>query len=147
MGADMTLACAPACDLMPQRVKQIQQVVQAIPETDEDFRELMESLGYDDPAQAKNQIMRCSVESQEEGREVTTLHLPGCPYPVHVSGGLSWGDPPTESYTVLEHVARCPQLWQVLEVRPSGRRRRGAETHQYTHRRGRVAKRPRRHDE
>ena len=115
MGADMTLASAPACELTPQRVKQIQQVVQAIPDADEDFRELMEALGYDDPAQAKSQVMQCGMESQEEGREITTLHFPGCPYPVHISGGPSWGDPPTESYTVLEHVARCPQLWQVLE--------------------------------
>ena len=115
MGADMTLACAPACDLTPRRVKHIEQVVQAIPDADEDLCELMESLGYDDPAHAKRQILRCGLESQEEGREVTTLHIPGCPYPVQVSGGLSWGDPPTESYTVLEHVARCPQLWQVLE--------------------------------
>jgi hypothetical protein len=115
MGADMTLACAPACNLTPQRVRHVEQVVRAIPDADEDLRELMEALSYDDAAQAKRQIIQCSLESQEEGREVTTLHVQGYPYPLQVSGGLSWGDPPTELYTVLEHVARCPQLWQVLE--------------------------------
>lgn len=115
MGADMTLHCAPACDLAPKRVKRIKQVVRAIPDDDVDLCELMESLGYDDPAEAKRQIVKCGLESQGEDREVTNLHIPGCPYPVRVAGGLSWGDPPSEAYTVLEHIERCPQLWQLLE--------------------------------
>ena len=115
MGADMTLQCAPACDLTPQHVKRIKQVVRDIPVGDVDLRELMESLGYDNPAEAKRQIVKNGRESQSEDREITNIHIPGCPYVVRVAGGLSWGDPPSEAYTVLEHVQRCPQLWQVLE--------------------------------
>jgi hypothetical protein len=115
MGADMTPACAPACDLTPQRTKRIKQVVRAISNDDEDVCVLMEQLNYDRPADAKRRIIQCGLESQQDDRQITTLHIPGCPYPVRVAGGLSWGDPPSEAYTVLEHVARCPQLWEVLE--------------------------------
>lgn len=115
MGADMTVACAPACDLTAKRTKRIKQVVRAIRDDDEDLCELMDALGYDDAANAKKCLLQMCQESQHEDRQITTLHLPGCPYPVRVAGGLSWGDPPSEAYTVLEHVARCPQLWQVLE--------------------------------
>lgn len=115
MGADMTAACAPACDLTANRTKRIKQVIRSIRKDDEDLRDLMESLGYDDAEHAKKCLLQMCQASQREDRQITTLHLPGCPYPVRVAGGLSWGDPPSESYTVLEHVARCPQLWQVLE--------------------------------
>jgi hypothetical protein len=115
MGADMTLHCAPACDLTPQRIKRIKQVVRAIPEDDEDLRELMALMQYDKSAEAKRRLVKYGLESQYEDREITNLYIPGCPYLVRVAGGLSWGDPPSEAYTVLEHVQRCPQLWQVLE--------------------------------
>ena len=115
MGADMTLHCAPACDLSPKRIKRIKQVVRAIPDDDVDLHELMDLMGYDDPTQAKRFILKNGIESQYEDCQISTLNLPGCPYDVRVAGGLSWGDPPSEAYTVLEHVERCPQLWQVLE--------------------------------
>jgi hypothetical protein len=115
MGADMTLHCAPACDLTPERIRRLEQVIRAIPDDDPDFCELMETLGYDDPEYAKGCIIEKCQESQYESRDVTTLSLPGCPYNVQVSGGLSWGDVPTESYAVLEHVECCTQAWQIME--------------------------------
>jgi len=115
MGADMTLCCAPACDLTLERLQRLEQVIRAIPDDDPDLRELMEALGYNEAECAKECVLEKCKESQYESRDIITLHLPGCPYPVQVSGGLSWGDVPTESYAVLEHVERCPQAWQVME--------------------------------
>ena len=80
----------------------------------------MQSLGYEDPAEAKRQIVKNGLESQSEDRETTNLHIPGCPYLVRVAGGLSWGDPPSEAYTVLEHVEHARssgRCWRSLPGR------------------------------
>ena len=111
----MTLYCAPACDLTPERIQRIEQVIEAIPEDDEDLRQLMEALQYDEAEYAKDCILEHCLDSQSDDREVATISLPGCPYRVRVAGGLSWGDPPSAACTVLEHVERCPQIWQLLE--------------------------------
>src|SRR2546426_12531680 len=115
MGADMVLCCAPACKLTPERLKQIEQVVLAIPGDDPDLIELMERLGYEDAVKAREGILcECRI-SQEEHREIATLHLPGCSYQVRAAGGLTWGDPPSDGYVTLEHVSLCPQLWELVQ--------------------------------
>jgi ribulose-5-phosphate 4-epimerase/fuculose-1-phosphate aldolase len=115
MGADMTLYCAPACDLTPPRIERLALVIRSIPDEDPNLTELMESLGYDDPEYAKACILEKCQASQYESRDVITIGIPGCPYLIRASGGLSWGDDPTEAFAILEHVERCPQAWQVLE--------------------------------
>lgn len=115
MGADMTLFCAPSCDLTPERIQRLDQAIRAIPDNDAEFCELMEQLGYDNPEYAKQCIIEKCQESQHESRDVTTLCIPGCPYQLRVTGGLSWGDDPTEACAIFEHVERCPQAWQLME--------------------------------
>lgn len=115
MGADMMLCCVPACELTPERIVQIEQFVRGIPADDTDLQELMEQLGYDDGPAAKEGLLQAGLSSQDENREIVTLHIPDCPYLVRAAGGLSWGDPPSEGYTALEHIERCPLLWQLLE--------------------------------
>jgi hypothetical protein len=75
----------------------------------------MQALGYDDAEYAKECIIERCQESQYESRDITNLSIPGCLYQIRVTGGLSWGDQPTEACSVLEHVERCPQAWQILE--------------------------------
>lgn len=115
MGADMILCCVPACDLTPPRIERIEQLLQAIPEDDEDLHHLMEMLGYEEADLAKQRVLENCVDSQQPSRQITTNGLPGLPYRIRFTGGLSWGDVPTEAFTVLEHVERCPQAWQILE--------------------------------
>ena len=115
MGADMTLYCAPACDLTPPRIEQIKEVIRAIPDDDEGLCELMDDLGYRDAEHTRQCIIDRCQASQSEDREIVTLTLPGCPYQVRAAGGLTWGDPPSAAYTVLMHVEHCPQAWQILE--------------------------------
>ncbi len=115
MGADMTLHCVPACELTPRRIANIEQLFQSIPEDDVDLCELMDQLGYETVAQARRCLLRECLDGQAEHRQIVTLHIPGCSYLLRAAGGLSWGDPPSEGYTTLEHVERCPQLRALLE--------------------------------
>lgn len=115
MGADLSLQCAPACDLTPPRIERLARVIRAIPDDDPDLGELLEALGYDDPGWAKACILAKCQEAQCDSRDVATLFIPGCPYEIRISGGMSWGDAPTAGFTILEHVERCPQAWQILE--------------------------------
>jgi hypothetical protein len=115
MGADMILYCAPACDLTPEPIQRLEQVIWAIPYDDPDLRELMQALGYNDAECAKECIIERCQEGQYESRDTTNVRIPGCPYQIRVTGGLSWGEPPTEACGILEHVERCPPAWQILE--------------------------------
>jgi hypothetical protein len=115
MGADMTLHCVPACELTPRRIANIEQLIQSIPGDDVDLCELMDQLGYKTVEQAKRCLLRECLNGQSEHRQIVTLHIPGCSYLLRAAGGLSWGDPPNEGYTTLEHVERCPQLRVLME--------------------------------
>jgi hypothetical protein len=115
MGADMVLYYAPSCDLTPERIGRLEQVIRAIPEDDSELHQLMESLGYEDAEAAKDRIIEQCQESQYESREITDIVIPGCPYKLRVTGGMSYGDQPTEACSVLEHVEHCPQAWEILE--------------------------------
>lgn len=111
----MTLCCVPACELTPPRIQRIEQLLQAIPEDDDQFKNLMDMLGYEEAERAKQGVLANCIESQRRNRQITTISLPGLPYRVHVTGGLSWGDVPTEAFTILEHVEWCPPVWAILE--------------------------------
>ena len=115
MGADMTLCCAPAFRLTPERQQRIDDIVRGIPEEGDDLKELMEQLGYESATDARQGILRACRTAQDEHREIVTLNLPGCAYHVRAAGGLSWGDPPSEGCAALRHLELCPPLWQLLE--------------------------------
>lgn len=115
MGADMTLHCIPACKLTSRRIASIERLIESIPSDDADLCELIDQLGYETAAQAKQSLLQECLDGQGQHRQIVTLHIPGCPYLLRAAGGLSWGAPPSEGFTTLEHVERGPQLRMLLE--------------------------------
>lgn len=58
-----------------------------------------------------------SIKDAQEsgpGREVCELYLPDLPYSCWITGGMSWGDSPTDSYDDFNACGMLEDVWQLI---------------------------------
>jgi len=110
MGACLLLAAAPACDPTDARTEELEAALKAVP-----VKELLDNLGftaayYDAESKSETEEVICEIlidhvigafHNVREGRDCVSVIFPGMDYYMLITGGMSWGDDPTDTYEKL----------------------------------------------
>ena len=108
MGADFTLATFPYFDMTDDRRERFRELIMNLPasETDEfqDWYGLDDEDAYNLEELLEDIETACSVCSRETST-ITTYNDKGEKYELNVTGGMSWGDSPTEAYDAFNRAA------------------------------------------
>lgn len=106
MGADFIYAITPVFKMTPERRKAAM----------EHIEQAYNSRASDSDGEYIKNGAEAAIERYEdfsESRETSQLELAGCF--VFITGGLSWGDSPTEAYDHFNAIGECPGLYELLE--------------------------------
>lgn len=101
MGADFTLATFPYFDMTEDRRERFRELIVNLPASETD--EFQEWYGLDDEESYNLEELLEDIESScstvnRETTVITTYNDKGERYELNVTGGMSWGDPPTDVY-------------------------------------------------
>ena len=108
MGADFTLATFPYFDMTDDRRERFTELLNNLsPEQTDEFQEW---YGLDDedsfhPADLLEDIETACSTCSSETSTLTTYNEKGEKYELNVTGGMSWGDSPTEAYDAFNRAA------------------------------------------
>lgn len=107
MGADFTLATFPYFDMTDDRRERFRELIVNLPASETD--EFQEWYGLDDEDYSLEQLLEdiessCSVVGRET-TTITTYNDKGEKYELNVTGGMSWGDSPTDVYDAFNRAA------------------------------------------
>src|SRR5262245_26796099 len=104
MGADMCLTGMPAADMTEQRKAALVTIIQAMRDDDPSLVDVIESLFLDSAEEGREKLLAAVNELADDfssRRDVTHFCLKAIGYPLLMTGGLSWGDDPTEAYRTV----------------------------------------------
>ena len=116
MGADMSLATLPAFAITNQRLAKLLKTIEAI-DVKTTSKENLENWELEDLEAEKSGAFdgARTLRDMIGGREVETLTVSGADYAIWVTGGMSWGDPPTEAYEPFCHMNAFEEVWKLME--------------------------------
>ncbi len=120
MGADFMFTVSPRCELTPERKRRVKETIRAI--RDEKLLEVVNDywpLGLDDestPAQIRVELYKAVLEVAEiENRDTSNLRLTGMDWVANITGGMSWGDSPTESFNLMSGVTCFDPVYDLMK--------------------------------
>lgn len=108
MGADFTLATFPYFEMTDDRRERFTELLNNLsPKQTDEFQEW---YGLDDedsfhPADLLEDIENSCTTVSRETTTITTYNEKGEKYELNVTGGMSWGDSPTEAYDSFNRAA------------------------------------------
>ena len=107
MGADFTLATFPYFEMTDDRRERFRELIVNLPASETD--EFQEWYGLDDEDYSLEQLLQdiessCSTVSRET-TTITTYNDKCERYELNVTGGMSWGDSPTDAYDAFNRAA------------------------------------------
>jgi len=136
MGADLILTSLPHCQLTDERKVKIREAVEGVPDKEvlafnSDFR-CVELSDEKDPSslseeehdkelakEVREDILEACLEilrDADEPRDTSTIRFPGMKYDVLISGGMSWGDMPTDSCDLFDRCQNFEPIWGLLQA-------------------------------
>lgn len=136
MGADIILNSIPFCQLTDERKKKITEVVEAVEDKkilvyneELDMVELPDLAAMDvaygpgSEEEALAEVVRQDIldacfevlEQGDDARDMAVITFPGMEYRVLISGGMSYGDLPTEGCELLSRTS-INELWDLLQT-------------------------------
>jgi len=116
MGADFTFATFPYFDMTDDRRERFTELLNNL--SPEQTSEFQDWFGLDDedefhPADLLDDIeFSCGVSN----RETSTMYAfteKGERYELNVTGGMSWGDPPTDALTYFERAGFIDEIYNL----------------------------------
>jgi hypothetical protein len=111
MGADFTLATFPYFDMTDDRRERFLMLIVNLPASETD--EFQDWYGLDGDEDLLDDIeTACSVVSRET-TTITTYNDKGERYELNVTGGMSWGDSPTDAYDVFNRAAFFDSIYNL----------------------------------
>ena len=116
MGADFTLATFPYFDMTDDRRERFTELLNNLsPEQTDEFQEW---YGLDDedsfhPADLLEDIETACSTCSRETSILTTYNDKGEKYELNVTGGMSWGDSPTEAYDAFNRAAFFESIYDL----------------------------------
>lgn len=120
MGADFMFTVSPRCELTDERKRRIKNVIRAIP--DKELLKVVDDyypLGLDDeatPEEIRVTLYRAVLENAEiENRETSWVQLDGMDWVANITGGMSWGDSPTESFDSMSSIACFDPVYELMK--------------------------------
>lgn len=111
MGADFILYALPACRFDDARITEMKQLIKEL-----DEKELPED-NINDPPQPR-ELLETSFDDYLDsvnGREAMVMGFTDWPYDMVFSGGMSWGDTPTDIANSMDVLIECNKVWYKLE--------------------------------
>ena len=116
MGADFTLATFPYFDMTDDRRERFRELIVNLPASETD--EFQEWYGLDDEESYNSEELLEDIESSCSvvGRETTTITTyndKGERYELNVTGGMSWGDDPTDVYGAFNRAAFFDSIYNL----------------------------------
>lgn len=119
MGADFIFQKFPRFDMTPERENEFEDLLQEILSDPNEEVEFMDNLIYDtEEGSAFQEIMgalHLITDTADNDRGVSTdlqLTEGGYVY-MYITGGMSWGDPPTEFCTHFESAGFFPEVYEL----------------------------------
>lgn len=115
MGADMIIHMIPASDLTDERIASLHEAVKTLPDESLDY--IRECIMFDESYEEVRTALHGSVDELAQmpgGRDVTCWQGEPLLYPVWISGGLSWGDLPTEACNIMATIGAVSEIWALL---------------------------------
>ena len=120
MGADLCLTYLPACQMTPARQRHLRGLIE-----DLDHEELQDAWDYStgEPAtkeefpvvrEALNAAMAVLVSARER-RDVVYWSSSDLAQPLLVTGGITWGDAPTEAFSAFELLGAVDRIYNQLK--------------------------------
>lgn len=114
MGADFTFATFPYFDMTDERRESFRESIASL--TKNEIDEFQEWYGLDDDDYDTEELLQdiedaCSTCS----RETCTMRVHaegGQPYDLNITGGMSWGDPPTDVMSAFERASFFEDIYQ-----------------------------------
>ena len=125
----MLLAALPAAKLTGQRCRVLKRIVDRLPH--DELRHDQEDQDQDDQIEEADEIDEaCEVEEARASlhrqldqlaqfpsdRDVTLLRLSDWPYPLWFTGGMSWGDAPTEAFDTFLALGSASPIFEQLRT-------------------------------
>ena len=115
MGADFTFATFPYFDMTDDRRERFRELVVNLPDSETD--EFQEWFGLDDEDYNFEELLEdietaCSTCSRETSI-ITTYNDKGEKYELNVTGGMSWGDPPTDALSYFERAGFIEEIYNL----------------------------------
>lgn len=119
MGADFLYAVAPTSELNDDRKAQLKSCIAKIPlevlkEVEDDY-----CVFHDDEmteAEMRKTLYEAAVEvCGEESRETSSIQLDGMDWQGVITGGMSWGDSPTDSFEAIAMMYYFEDVWKLLK--------------------------------
>ena len=116
MGADFTLATFPYFDMTDDRRERFRELIVNLPASETD--EFQDWFGLDDddsfhPADLLEDIEDACSTCSRETSTLTTYNDKGERYELNVTGGMSWGDPPTDAYDAFNRAAFFESIYDL----------------------------------
>ena len=107
MAADFTLATFPYFDMTDDRRERFRELIVNLPASETD--EFQELYGLDDEDYSLEELLEdiessCSTVDRET-TTITTYNEKGEKYELNVTGGMTWGDSPTDAFDAFNHAA------------------------------------------
>ena len=107
MGSDFTLATFPYFEMTDDRRERFRELIVNLPASETD--EFQEWYGLDDEDYSLEELLQdiessCSTVSRET-TTITAYNDKGERYELNVTGGMSWGDPPTDAYDAFNRAS------------------------------------------
>jgi len=114
VGADFTFATFPYFDMTDERRESFRESIANL--TKNEIDEFQEWYGLDDDDYDTEELLQdiedaCSTCS----RETCTMRVHaegGQPYDLNITGGMSWGDPPTDVMSAFERASFFEDIYQ-----------------------------------
>lgn len=116
MGADLCLACIPAAKITSEREARLHDIIDELKDNEIDH-ERFEWIGLGSSSEIRESLHKHveQISDVESCRDTVTFQIDDMPYPMTFSGGMSWGDSPTETYDLLCVISECVRLWDQLK--------------------------------
>lgn len=125
MGANIALAWLPAFNVTEDRLQDLRDLVKQTPPTtlfDVQTREavtyLLSAAGADSLEEMTEVLLGTieQLDGLDQYRDVAAVTLGRSPLTYWMSGGMSWGDSPTESFDTLQTIGRSPLIRDLLQA-------------------------------
>ena len=116
MGADFTLATFPYFEMTEDRRERFRELIVNLPasETDEfqDWYGLDDEESYNIEKLLEDIEASCSTVNRET-TTITTYNDKGERYELNVTGGMTWGDPPTDAYDAFNRASFFESIYNL----------------------------------
>ena len=120
MGADFLYALAPMYRVTPERLSELRVAIYDIPaQTLREYDDAYCLFGTDNSIEQREMLTAACLflGEQYEGtcRDTAILKTHGMDWRAVITGGLSWGDSPTDSFETINMVATVEEVFELLK--------------------------------